>query len=78
MKYVVVHGSGRAVDITDINTEINFTDNDGNLVRLERCNFSANGGIGIQDDLGAALAFSDDTVRFSQRVTSIRHEVVNW
>lgn len=59
------------------NTFLFDTDDDGNHVRLERCNFTANGGIGIQNDLGAALAFSY-LVRFSQRVTSIRHEIVDW
>ena len=50
---------------------------DGNLVKLQRCNFTQNTGLGSQLDLGAAVALSFLTV-FSQQIILPRHEISNW
>lgn len=54
-----------------------YVEDDNNHIRLERCYFSGNGGTGLQTDFGAAVALSY-LVRFQQRVTAIRQEIVNW
>ena len=50
---------------------------DGNLAKLERCNFTGNTGSGSQLDFGAAVAISFLTV-FRQRVILSRHEITEW
>ena len=50
---------------------------DGNLAKLDHCNFTGNTGFGGQLDFGAAVALSYLTV-FRQRVISPRHEIKNW
>lgn len=54
-----------------------FVGDDGNLAKLERCNFTGNTGFGDQLDFGAAMALSYLTV-FRQRVISPRHEIKDW
>ena len=54
-----------------------FIDQNNHLIRLENCIFLENGGTGKQTDFGAALGLSY-AVRFTQRVTSTRQEIVNW
>ena len=54
-----------------------LTGDDGNLAKLEHCNFTENTGFGSQLDFGAAVALSFLTV-FRQRVISPRHEITSW
>lgn len=54
-----------------------FLGDDGNLAKLEHCNFTGNTGFGGQLDFGAGVALSYLTV-FRQRVISPRHEIKDW
>lgn len=54
-----------------------YIGDDGNLAKLELCNFTGNTGFGSQLDFGAAIALSFLSV-FRQRIISPRHEITEW
>jgi len=49
---------------------------DGNYVKIDRCNFTENSGLGTQNDFGAAIALTYLGL-FSQRIASTRHEITD-
>ena len=68
----------RARDVVSLETLLHaFIGDDGNLAKLDQCNFTGNTGFGSQLDFGAAVALSYLTV-FRQQVISPRHEIKDW
>lgn len=49
----------------------------GNYFKFDRCNFTGNKGIGSRDEFGAAIGVALFTI-FEQRVTAVRHDVIDW
>lgn len=47
------------------------------MIRIERCYFTGNRAFGIQDDYGAAVAFSSLSL-LREKESLPQHEIVDW
>ncbi len=55
----------------------NVSGSRGNYFRFDGCTFSGNKGIGSPDEIGAAISVVLFSI-FEQRVSAVRHDIVNW